>query len=241
MPPERGPSVRRFPEALRHALAAEYALGTLRGRARRRFEAMAREDRDLAEAVRRWEGFLTPLAARLAPVEPPARVWHAIEARIAPRPAASRPGLWSSLGFWRGVGAGLAAVVVALLALLSLGRPEPAPGPMLVAVLATPESVARMVVEQPQPGRLRVRMVKPWATMANQDLELWVVPRDGKPRSLGVVGHERDSEVFLANLDEKLSEGQALAISMEPRGGSPTGQPTGPVVCSGVIARTRAA
>lgn len=233
--------MRRLPSGLRHALAAEYVLGTLRGRARRRFEALARDDRELAVVVRRWEDFLTPMAAGLAPVEPPARLWRAIEARIAaPRPV-PRPGYWSSLGFWRGVGAGLATVVVALLVMLAGQRPGPVPEPSLVAVLATPESVARMIVEQPRAGLLRVRVVKPWAGMPDRDLELWVVPKDGKPRSLGVVGHEGDSELFLANLDARLAEGVALAVSREPKGGSPTGQPTGPVLCSGVIARTRQA
>ncbi|MGZ5071711.1 MAG: hypothetical protein ACXWBL_01145, partial [Usitatibacter sp.] len=81
------------------ALAAEYALGTLRGRARRRFESMMREDRALGVEVRRWEDALTPIAESVAPIDPPKRVWREIESRIAP--SASRT---ASSGAWRGFG-----------------------------------------------------------------------------------------------------------------------------------------
>ena len=58
---------------LRNALAAEYVLGTLRGRARQRFARLLDADRTLGEVVARWETFLTPLAAGIRPVEPPSR------------------------------------------------------------------------------------------------------------------------------------------------------------------------
>jgi anti-sigma-K factor RskA len=228
--------VRRFPVALQHALAAEYVLGTLRGRARTRFESLARADAALASVVRGWEDYLTPLTEALEPVVPPERVWRNIAARIAPRGAPGTPSLWASLGFWRLLGGALTVAVVALLATLA-GRPPVAEAPVEVAVLSTPEQDPRMIVER-HAGMLKVRMVKPWKAVDQEDLELWVVPRDGKPRSLGVVAADRDSEVRLANLDEKLHEGVAFALSREPKGGSATGAPTGPVICSGVIART---
>src|SRR5258708_20410500 len=93
--------MRRLSADAAHALAAEYVLGTLRGRARNRFEALARDDRELAGVMRRWEEELTPLAERIAPIEPPARVWRAIESRIAPVSSrASRP---ASDSFSRGL------------------------------------------------------------------------------------------------------------------------------------------
>lgn len=233
--------MKRLSADARHALAAGFVLGTLRGRARRRFEAMAASDAQLAGIRDRWEAFLTPLADAVAPVAPPARVWRAIEARIAGPRAPKPAGPWSSLAFWRWLGAGFAAASIALLALLLGGQSPVAPGPVLVAVLATPEQDPRIVVEQPREGLLRLRMVKPWKAMKQNDLELWVIPKDGKPRSLGVVPSDRDGEVRLANLDEVLHEGIAFAVSSEPLGGSPTGQPTGKVLCSGAIARARRA
>lgn len=233
--------MRNLSADLKHALAAEFVLGTLRGRARRRFEAMAAGDRELERIRGHWEAFLTPLAEAVAPVAPPSRVWRAIEARIAGAREGRAAGLWSNLAFWRFVGAGFAAASIALLA-FTLGQRAPvAPEPVLVAVLSTPEQVPRIVVEQPREGLLTIRMVKPWVAMKANDLELWVIPKDGKPRSLGVLAGDRDGEVRRAGLDELLHDGVAFAVSREPPGGSPTGQPTGKVLCSGAIARARRA
>jgi len=230
--------MRRVPATARDPLAAGYVLGTLRGRARRRFEELARSDRALADVVSAWEAWLTPLAERLAPVEPPARVWRAIEARIALRSAAPEraTSFWSSLPFWRGLGTALAGLLV--VAVILYPRTMPAPEtPSMVAVLATPEQDPRMVVER-HAAMLKVRVVKPWKKMPGQDLELWAIPKEGKPRSLGVVRFDGDSELRLANLEQKLEGSVAFAVSREPTGGSPNPDgPTGPVVCSGPIAR----
>ena len=223
-----------------NALAAEYVLGTLRGRARRRFERQMLLDRDLFDTVGRWENHLTPLIEGIAPVEPPARVWRAIEARIDLRSPGSKSLVWwESLTLWRNLTLATSAVAAALLiAFISL-RPA-APETSMIAVLSTPESVARMVIEQQSAGELTVRVVAPWAAMPDKSLELWVIPKGGAPRSLGLVAHDRDSLVRLSNLDSKLVDGTAFAISKEPKGGSTTGAPTGPVLCSGAIARVGA-
>jgi anti-sigma-K factor RskA len=177
--------VRTLSEELANALAAEYVLGTLRGRARKRFEALLRAEPDVAAIVRRWEEGLTPLAERVAPVEPPARVWKDIEARILPAKATSG----ASAGFWKAFGmisAGLASVLFAFFLYISTG---PRDEPMFVAVLTAPDAVPRMVVTMHSPDVLRVRMVKPWggAAMEGKGLELWVLPKEGAPRSLGMV------------------------------------------------------
>ena len=57
--------MRKLSPALAHALAAEYVLGTLRGRARARFERVLREDARARERVALWERALSPLAALL--------------------------------------------------------------------------------------------------------------------------------------------------------------------------------
>lgn len=77
--------------ALQDRLAAEYVLGTLRGRARARFQAWLRQDAALRRTVAEWEGRLAPLAAGVAEVAPPRRVWDAIEARIGAAAPATQP------------------------------------------------------------------------------------------------------------------------------------------------------
>jgi anti-sigma-K factor RskA len=236
--------MRKLAPALAHALAPEFVLGTLRGRARRRFEAIMREDASVTEIVRRWEAELTPLAGRVPAVEPPARVWKQIEARISSGASRLEPraSFWSSLGFWRGFGAvsaGLASVLLVFFVYLSgAARDEP----MFVAVLTAPDSVPRMVVSMHSPDQMRVRMVKPWKVDSGKGLELWVLPKEGAPRSLGMVPNAMgDTMIRIDPSDPRVQGANALAVSLEPQGGSPTKQPTGPVLCAGSIAPMRKA
>ena len=77
---------------LRDRLASEYALGTLHGRARKRFERLLRNDADLRRNVIQWQERLTPMAQAVAPVNPRKRVWRNIEKRFKhrePEPAYS--------------------------------------------------------------------------------------------------------------------------------------------------------
>ena len=225
----------RLSPAAVQALAAQYVLGTLRGRARQRFEALMRNDRAIAQEVARWEDALTPLAERVPPVEPPRRVWSQIEARLAPRAARpARAGFWRSFGL---VAGGLASVLLAFFVFISSG---PRGEPVFVAVLA--DSAPRMVVSMHQPDLLRVRVVKPWSGMEKQSLELWVLPKEGKPRSLGLVTNAMgDTLIKITASDPRVQGANALAVSTEPPGGSPTGQPTGDVVASGMIAPVKRA
>jgi len=231
--------MRRPNEQLAHALAAEYVLGTLRGRARQRFEAMAAADPSLAAIVARWEAWLTPLGQDAPAIEPPARVWQAVQARIAPG-ALPKPSVWSSVAFWRSwglVSGGLAAVLLAFFVYLSTG---PRGEPMFVAVLTSATSQPMGVVSMHSPNLLRVRMVKNWPSMRDKSLELWVMPDQGAPRSLGLVKNEPgDTLITILPTDPRVRGAKKLAISAEPAGGSPTQVPTGPMLCSGMIAPVR--
>ncbi len=64
----------------------------------------------------------------------------------------------------------------------------------------------------------------------NQALELWAVPAQGAPRSLGLVSAQQATTVLRASL---LKDTAAFAVSVEPPGGSPSGAPTGPIVSVG--------
>jgi anti-sigma-K factor RskA len=221
--------MRLSPNAVK-ALAAEYVLGTLRGGARRRLEALLREDRPLAAEVRRWEDALTPIAEATAPIEPPKRVWSNIESRVSSARATA-----PASGFWRGFGliaAGLASVLLAFFVLVPGGPREP----VFVAVLA--DTAPRVVVSMREPDLMRVTVMRPWSGMENRSLELWVLPKQGgAPRSLGLVYNVTgDTMLRISPSDPRVQGANALAVSMEPVGGSPTGQPTGAVVCSGMIA-----
>jgi len=233
---------------LQERLAAEYALGTLRGRARRRLERWMREDAALARAVAEWETLLAPLSGAIRPVTPPARLWRAILDRL---PAVPRAGLWDNLAFWRGMGlaaSGAAAVLVAAVALVSPQPPVPAPAPVVLKVPSTDMAeVYLAVLSDPKTNKplllvtagrradqMQVRTLDPSIRVSGKDLELWALPAGGVPTSLGLVGDAERSLVKLASAaDQSLANVPTLAISLEPKGGSPTGRATGPVLAVG--------
>jgi anti-sigma-K factor RskA len=228
---------------LHERLAAEYALGTLRGQARKRFGRWMREDAAIARAVAEWETRLAPLAQTVAPRRPPARVWHEIEARLGPANFSGNSSEKKKGFFWRGLGlvAGGAAAALLLLTVLPSLLPFSAAGASYVALLSDPRSQRPVLIVSARRNEtiLRVRTLDPAIQVSDASLELWALPKGGKPKSLGLIsdgdrpGLNRAVLRLAAVADKTLSDVPMLAVSLEPRGGSPTGSPTGPVLYSG--------
>lgn len=221
------------------ALAAQYALGTLRGRARDRFTRAAHADPHIAAVAREWERCLAQLASAVPAVNPPPRVWTGIATRLGLE-GVRGVGLawWQRLGFWRGFAIASFAAALALSG-ITLMQPPAAPGEALVAVLAGPDAkpvmVATAALDQPV---LTLKAVAEVAPGPGRTFELWALPAGGAPRSLGVIAPSGVVKVRLSGPSSTaLARVPALAVSLEPAGGSPTGQPTGPVLYSGKIER----
>jgi anti-sigma-K factor RskA len=221
-------------------LAADYVTGTLRGPARRRFESLLAAHPMLRGAVREWEQRLMPLTASLTPQSPPPRVWRAIEARIGGgASAAARVPLawWNRLALWRGLAA--VASVAALGLSVLLASPGPAQPPIVVVLSATGQTADGAVVPATFVASIsgdgRAMVTKPLQNVnlqANRALELWAVPGQGAPRSLGLISPQGTTIVKKGRV---LDNTAALAVSLEPPGGSPTGAPTGPVLWVGKL------
>lgn len=219
-------------------LASEYVVGTLRGRARRRFERMMAQAYHVRAAVWRWERELTPLLDRLLPQAPRATVWATVADRIGrPRPTPLDAGLawWGRVAFWRGWSVASSGFAAALLvALLMTPSAPPQQVPERIAVIADNATDPQWLVRfDSETGKLTSRALNALAQSADRVYELWMLPTDGTaPRSLGLMpvsGGETQAQLspFLV---EQLRGNAGLAISVEPLGGSPTGLPTGPVV-----------
>jgi anti-sigma-K factor RskA len=223
------------------ALAGEAVLGTLRGRARQRLERLARTQRNIADAMRAWEERLLPLAEALPPVAPPARVWSAIVSRIGAQGSASSTSRPASVGWWRGFALAGLAMSLALAVVLLRSTPERAEG-NLVIVLAGQDAKPGRVASATRASRyLTVKAVAPLNVAPDRALELWMLPDGGNPRSLGVLPAAPPSAIARIELpaaaDQTLQSIPALAVSLEPAGGSPTGLPTGPVLYTGPVQR----
>ncbi len=223
-------------EEMRDALAAEYALGTLQGRARRRFVHVLKDDPALRAQVSAWQTRLLPLGDAIEPVAPPKKVWRAIESRIQGR----RGGPWHSLPFWRWFSATSTAALVAVAAYVGVWLPRlEANQEYMVVVMSDPQSRPMMTVSWPMQERkqakLRIRVIGHQEMSPDTAWELWMLRGgDRKPQSLGLITTHETQEVQVpAELMPAVNAAWGMAMSVEPHGGSPSGLPTGPVLYSG--------
>jgi anti-sigma-K factor RskA len=225
------------------ALAAAYALGTLSGRARRRLARIALRDPVVGAAVRGWEWRVAALADSVPGVNPPPRIWENIRGRLGLADPGAAPAhravpWWASLGLWRGLTAAGFALAFALgITLLAPRTERTYEG--IVVVLAGPDAKPALVATAERGSRyLIVKAVGAADIARDRALELWMLPDGRPPLSLGLVPASGIDRIALrAPAGLALQDVPALAVSLEPAGGSPTGAPTGPVLYTGRIER----
>jgi anti-sigma-K factor RskA len=200
-------------------LAAEYVLGTLRGSARSRFEKWRSTFPQVEERCRFWEESLLPLALDLRPVRPPAHVWQGIRARL--NLASSGPG-WR-----RGPLLAIAASVLLVVGLsVLLYWRGIGPRPTEIATIATPAGGQVWEVDVYR-GRLVVHAGQLPPHPTDREYELWALPTGGKPVSLGLLPGSGSTQRSLTVAQQQaLDSATQVAVTLEPLGGSPTGQPT---------------
>jgi len=222
-------------------LAAEYVVGLLPAAERVAVAARIERDRDFAARVDRWEGRLAPLGDDYDEVAPPAAVKAALERQLfatgdaAAQARLPRPGLWASLALWRAMAAAAVLALAVVLALPYLpGSPGSDQGGRLVASLAPQQSdVHYFVVYDARARDIGLSHVT-GERAAGHDFELWVIGSEQPPVSLGLIPDGSSTHIAVSeDLRRKIAAGAVFAISLEPAGGSPTGEPTGPVVAAG--------
>jgi anti-sigma-K factor RskA len=218
------------------ALCGEYIVGTLRGAARRRFEQIVRDEPRSALRLRYWERTFAPTFSRMIEVQPSPRVWQRLERQLGLDRYRMR---WHQrVGFWKGwAGAVSAALVIVLGVLLATRTPE-APQVVQIAQLSGKDPTARVTAHLSRDGRtLVLRASRPVLAGPNQSYELWLIPAEqGAPIPVAVLGSLDATFAVPPAQVGRLLPGATLAVSTEPAGGSPTGQPTGTVILAGQIA-----
>jgi anti-sigma-K factor RskA len=228
-------------------LAGQYVLGVLEAAEMRAVAMRALTDTELAGEITIWQEQLAPLAVLAPPVSPPEDLWPRISRAIgmplpspgiSPRRATPAVPLYrqpdaGALNLWRGATAASLAVAAALAMYVALPR---APQTVTVASLGpmSAEDAPAFFVRVLGDGSLRVAALSPRPLPDGRDLELWALPPGAdRPTSLGVLS-PNGATVKPSKL---IVPGGKLLVSLEPRGGSPTGQPTGPVLYGGRITR----
>lgn len=230
-------------------LAREYALGTLAGGARRRFERVMRQSPAASLAVGVWQERLATLAGSVPPMPPREAVWQGLEQRLfAPAPAAAsapKASPWRWLGELlsaRTLGSALAGVLLCVLVLrLQPGwigmEPQRETLPAsYVGLLTDSSGKPTVLASSRRHGRqLTVKMLQPVAVPAGQVAQLWALPKDGgAPFPIGTVPSQGSGTVALADTSEKLFFSVTrLAVSFEPAPARPGARPSGDFVLAG--------
>jgi len=205
-------------------LAAEYVLGTLRYRARRRFERWLLSPQ-VGALVKAWEERLAGLEPQLAPVAPPAAVWHGIEEKLELRRMQRRPA-----ARWLAIAASLAFFVMA--GVLLTWQPGVVPVPTLErtaesSLQTDPQTIYWHVQVLGDNQELDLHVQNVHDLPPGKSHELWALPEGGAPVSLGLLPHTGDHHrVLNAAQRAALAGSKQIAVSLEREGGSPTGTPT---------------
>lgn len=218
------------------ALAAEYVLGVLPNAERAAFARRLVSDLALQRDVAAWEQHLSALNEAIEPVAPPRAVWNRIEERVFGATTEPRVTWWNSLAFWRGFSIATSAALATLVGILvTTPTGQQGTGETLVADLSGETGAVKLAAfYDARTGALKLNRVAGTAA-AGRAFELWLIEGSNNPVSLGVLPEGNRSTVSIPeNLRQKLVDA-TLAISDEPTGGSPTGQPTGSVLAAGKV------
>jgi anti-sigma-K factor RskA len=224
-------------------LSREYVLGTLTGRARRRFERLLAEAPLAVRVVARWQQRFDVLAAGVPPVQPRDQVWQALQQRLFEARSEQAPGWWQrvrALLAPRVLGGVLAGVLVATVALrlqpqwLGLEAHGEALPPSYVGLLINDAGQATLLASSRRHGRsLTVKLLQPLQVPDGQVARLWALPREGAPFLVGMVPARGSATIALTDPAEKLFFTVArLGVTIEPVSAG-AAAPTTPFVASG--------
>ena len=212
--------------------AAEYVLGTLPADERNALQARREQDPTLDALILEWEERLSDMTDDVELVEPGTELFEKIE-RALGRDDSNVIALRSQLNRWRWSTALASAAALVLVAVLTF-QPQPATAPeSFVAVFQhDDQQPAFLLTVNLEDRQLNIRPVTAEAK-PDKSYQLWIKADElgPKPRSVGVMGDQFEIDrAALHEYDPALLRTATFGISVEPPGGSPTGQPTGPAI-----------
>jgi anti-sigma-K factor RskA len=220
-------------------LVAEYALGLLDAETHRAVARRIAAEPALAARLRFWRSRFSGLDGEYAPERVPAALYQRVENRVFGGP--QRRGLvrfWHDTSLWRGLAAASLAVAVFAVS-FSLSQPRPVDpqqfAVQLVAALKAHEGSGVEFVALYDEGTGKVRLTSlSGAAVPEKDYELWYIKGDDPAVSMGVIPVDQRTEIQLPpDARSKFGEGITLAVTLEQKGGSPTGVAQGPIVAVG--------
>lgn len=234
-------------------LAREYVLGTLTGRARRRFERVLQQAPSARRAVGAWQERFGVLAAGVPAMSPREQVWRGLEERLfAPKLAPpARAGWFERLFSGRTLGGALAGVLLAVgvvrmqPSLVGLQPPVQDQAPeglpaSYVGLLTDPSGQPTLLASSRRHGRvLTVKVLRPVQVPAGQVAQLWAFRQGGgAPFPVAVLpplpAARGSVTLTLPDTSEKLfSDVVRLAVTVQAEPATPAEPPPATFAFSG--------
>jgi anti-sigma-K factor RskA len=227
------------------ALAAEYVLGTLSRAERAEAEARLSREPAFAETVAAWERRLGPLAEVVAPVTPPPGLYNKIRAQIGLAQnvvslKAREQAIVRRANRWRNATIGMTALAASLAGVVGWQDYQRRLVPtQYVAVLQADKTLPAFLLTVDTQTNMFVISAMQKPAEAEKSYQLWLVHEEmPKPKSLGIFDDSGMEVMPMAEgkMHDMMMDG-TYAVSLEPKGGSPTGLPTGPVLFSGRLVK----
>ena len=224
--------------------AGLYVLGVLDAEEMAAVRRDALRDARLAAEIATWERRLTPLTALAGQTDPPPALWESVQARIdgalaanaPPLPRRERAGgrgartprMWSFQA-WRAV-----AIIAVVFNFAYLAYSLRQGSERLAMVLPLQQAQGGWLLKLEPNGRIHAVAQGNVTHGADRDFELWALAEHAtRPVPLGLLPAATNSaELQPAGLPKAHFK---LLVSLEPKGGSPTGAPTGPVMYAGTV------
>lgn len=232
------------PDQSDHDLAAELALDLLTGREKADALRLQLSDPLFAQEVAAWRQRLAPLFDDFPSVPVPEAIWDATVELIGISSIGKRDKRGSAsshLRIWRPL-AIIASLVAASLAVVLVKSPvsqppvSETPHKLVVASL-TGDAKGQVVTIAYDPSTGTLRIASAGLNFGQKVPELWAIPSDGKPRSLGLVQRAETSRLAVSKDQRQfMAAGTTLAVTMEDPSTAPHDAPGSTPILVGTIA-----
>lgn len=225
--------------SLKAALADAYVLGRLSNLAAKRFQRWLGGDTQLRALVQQSEQHWNRLAAAVPPMPVSQQVWQGIERR-ALASSGSVVTIKPPVSLWKQVTLLAASLFLVgwagLLTWTTLTAPT-AQSSLVALVLDDARKATGWQLSM-DGNALVVETLVAQPALQQRVYELWVIPEGyDKPVSLGLIPEAGERKLVLtAEQQGFVATARKFGVSIEPMGGSPTGQPTTAPVYHGELA-----
>lgn len=218
-------------------LAMAYALGTLQGRARRRFEQLMQKHLYLRATTQAYQQKLSSLTELLPPQTVSNQVWQNLERELKLKPP--KLSLWERFQTplnW--ALPSLAAIIAAVLTAFFLNQPSSPQA--YVATLKSPQQQNQLVLAMAKHDEMKISFEMLDQHLANQQgmtPTLWCISKNKNepPMRMGTLEQTKQEIALNPQMWQGLETASEFAISLEPNGAQPSNQPQGKIILSGAL------